>query len=99
MCEEKYRMIASLLSLDIELCYRTINSRPDLAVKLIDNLKEKKDNLINDTQCREARFNACNTISNLSDKSRTMNEEEAESVNNLLREKSTKLSSRDIEEM
>ncbi len=62
---DEYQMVASLLSMDVETMCTAAERDEKLALGLLQELKKRKDKLINDKKYREGRFNATQTIFNI----------------------------------
>ncbi len=57
MCEQ-CEQVAALLALDIEVAWKAAKSRPEAAMDLLDNLRDRKDRVIHDKAWREMRHKA-----------------------------------------
>lgn len=63
---DEYQKIAALLCLDIDTITTTAERNPDMALGLLQMLKERKDDMVNDPKIRDIRYSACCTIFTLS---------------------------------
>jgi len=62
---DEYQKVASLVCMDIDTVLQAAERKPDMALDLLRMLKDKKDAVVNDKQCRDMRYGATCTIFNI----------------------------------
>ncbi len=62
---DEHQKVAALVCMDIDIVLKAAEKKPELALGLLRMLKDKKDAILNDKECRDSRYSATCTIFNI----------------------------------